>query len=213
MSPPPSGLRLREGSWQPVAPEGWRRWGSPSFRRAGDLGKPAGCFSLSPGAGAGSTANCRGGFRGATLPADQRMPCATDPLRSRHVSAGPTLCHRLSGHRVGRVGSLMTPLCCLPSRRSRLEQSHLGGVEPWSAPRQPSCLPTPEGNLPLWRARGARLPGSEEESAPLNQPLRLGTARLVRWRFAGGLEMRFTQEDGFLMLPTYLTPQWREGRI
>lgn len=46
----------------------------------------AGCFSHSPGAGAGRTADRCGDFQGATLPADQRMPCATDPLRCRRLS-------------------------------------------------------------------------------------------------------------------------------
>lgn len=79
---------------------------SPSLRRAGELGKREGCFLSSPGAGAGRSADCCRGFQGATLPAGQRMHGATDPLRSRRLSAGPTLCHRLSGYRVGRPGSL-----------------------------------------------------------------------------------------------------------
>lgn len=52
---------------------------SPSLRRAGELGKPAGFPARSSGAGAGGSAHCGIWFRGATLPADQRMPRGTDP--------------------------------------------------------------------------------------------------------------------------------------
>lgn len=119
---------------------------SPSLRRAGELGKRAGSFSRLPGAVAGRSADCCGGFQGATLPADQRMPCATDPLRSPHLFAGPSL--RSPGRPDGL--SLMTLLSCPHSRCPRLGQNHLGGVELWSTPgqrllrraREQPCLPT-----------------------------------------------------------------------
>lgn len=105
---------------------------SPSRRRAGELGKPAAYPSRWPGAGAGSSAGCRGGLRSATLPADQRMSRSMDPRRSRHPSAGPTLCHpgRGTGGSSTSLSDDAPPLPTLPPPEVRAEsRATLGGVE------------------------------------------------------------------------------------
>lgn len=68
-------------------------------------------------------------------------------------------------------------------------------------------MATPEGGFPgvaCWGNSAAGVRGR----APFNRPLRLGTARRVRWGYAGGPETRSTQRMDFFP-PTCPTPQWR----
>lgn len=185
---------------------------SPSLRRAGELGKPAAVsFSYSPGAGAGRTAG-----RWRWLPGRHASGGPEDALRYRPSEIPASVRGTDSLVTVSRFnGSAARALADddpqLPTLRCpRLGRSHLGGVEPRS-PLGQRLLRRRAQEKPCLQTRFSRDRDSRGRfprcgvlgvggTRPPVSPLRLGTDRRVRWVFAGGLEMRSTQEDGFLIL-------------
>lgn len=115
---------------------------SPSLRRAGELGKPAACPSRSPGAGAGLSADCRGGPPSATRPADPGMSArGPDPLCPRVCPRDRPSASQVAG--VGSTGSLSADAPQLPTLRHPRLGQHL--EPPWvglscGAPRGKGCV-------------------------------------------------------------------------
>lgn len=186
---------------------------SPSLQRAGESGKPAGGFSRWPGGGCRSR---RGLLR--WLPGLHASGGPEDALRDRpsvipaSVRGTDPLSPPLRSPRRPHGLSPMTPSVAHTravrgwdratwvglSRGPHLGKGCLGGGLGSGHAFRPGSrgIATPEGGFPGGVLRNS--PAGVRGRAPFCKPWRLGTARRVRWGFAGGLETRSSQ-DGFLI--------------